>query len=61
MDNASAPRRPPMAEEASGSEDDSAAEPDTSTQQQELQESFESPPRRGSMNVRQMRESDEDL
>ncbi len=58
------PRKPPMAEEAPG-EPESAAEPDTSAQQRELQESFESPPPRRATgetsNVRQMQESDEDL
>gem|GEM_PF-5917830 len=53
-----------MAEEAPG-EPESAAEPDTSAQQRELQESFESPPPRRATgetsNVRQMQESDEDL
>lgn len=43
MDNSEAPRRAPMAEEASG-ETESMDEP--RIEEEQLQESFESPPRR---------------
>lgn len=47
MDNTHAPRDPPMAEEASGSEPESIDNP--KAERDALQESFESPPpRRGS-------------
>jgi len=53
-------RDPPMAEEASG-EPESPAEPNTSEERQQLQESYESPPPRRDESVRQARESAEDL